>query len=132
MSANHDGVEKLGSGSKGLKRILRAAVYSAAGLSQAAKHEAAFRQELVLGLLLLPLSCFLPLGLLFKLFLNVIWLAVLAVELLNTAIEAVVDLVSPGYHPLAKQAKDLGSAAVFCLLLAWVAAWACALCQLLG
>ena len=132
MSANHDGVEKLGSGSKGLKRILRAAVYSAAGLSQAAKHEAAFRQELVLGLLLLPLSCFLPLGLLLKLFLNVVWLAVLAVELLNTAIEAVVDLVSPGYHPLAKQAKDLGSAAVFCLLLAWFAAWACALCQLLG
>jgi diacylglycerol kinase (ATP) len=72
---------------------------------------------------LLILSFFLGLPWWFKLLLNLLWLVLLAVELLNTAIEAVVDLVSPGYHPLAKQAKDFGSAAVFCLLLAWIVAW---------
>ncbi len=126
MTVNNDAEkQRLGSGHKGLKRIQLACVYSAAGLSRAIRHEAAFQQEFVLGLLLLGLSFFLELEVLFKLFLNFIWLAVLAVELLNTAIEVVVDLVSPGYHALAKQAKDLASAAVFCMLLAWGCAWAC-------
>jgi len=97
----------------GLQRIWRAALYSAAGFSAALKHEQAFRQELVLCAVLLPLALWLPLILLERTILVVSLLLVLVVELLNSAIEAVVDRVSLDTHDLSKRAKDLGSAAVF-------------------
>lgn len=97
----------------GLKRIWRAMFYSAQGFGAAVKHEHAFRQELFLCVVLLPFAIFLPLTLLERAVLIASLLLVLVVELLNSAIEAIVDRVSLENHDLSKRAKDLGSAAVF-------------------
>ena len=107
----------------GLVRIWRAFFYSMAGLSAALKHEHAFRQELFLTILLLPLALFLPLTLGEKALLVATLLLVLVVELLNSAIEAVVDRVSTDIHDLSKRAKDLGSAAVFLSCTIVVVVW---------
>lgn len=114
----------------GLARIIAAGGYSWAGLLFAVRREAAFRQELVLYLLLLAALPLLPLPGLYKLALLALNSLVLIVELLNSAIEKVVDLASPGYHPLAKQAKDLGSAAVLLSLLLALIGWLAALGQI--
>lgn len=112
----------------GIARILAAFSYSADGIGAAFRHEAAFRQESLLYCLLLPLLYFLPFTLVFKCLLLAVNTLVLVVELLNSAIESVVDLVAPEYNLYAKRAKDMGSAAVlFSLLLAlvlWLAAFA--------
>ena len=84
-------------------------------------HEAAFRQEVLLVGILSLIIVVLPLSLLWKGLLFFATALVLIVELLNSAIEAVVDLASPGFHELAGRAKDMGSAAVFiCLSLAGI------------
>ena len=111
----------------GVARIFRAFFYSMAGIKSALQHEAAFRQDMMLGIVLVPLSLWLPLDTTMKVLLNVIWLLLLTTELLNSAIEAIVDMTSPGYHELAKRAKDMGSAAVFMMLTALTVAWAVAL-----
>lgn len=113
----------------GLARIIAAGGYSWEGLSFALRREAAFRQECALYLLLLAALPFLPLPGLYKLLLLALNSLVLLVELLNSAIEKIVDLASPGYHPLAKQAKDLGSAAVLLSLLLALTGWVVALVQ---
>lgn len=107
----------------GLVRIWRAFFYSMAGFSAALKHEHAFRQELFLSILLLPVALFLPLTLGEKALLVATLLLVLVVELLNSAIEAVVDRVSTDIHDLSKRAKDLGSAAVFLSCTIVVVVW---------
>jgi len=107
----------------GIARILAAFTYSADGISAAFRHEAAFRQESLLYVLLLPLLYFLPLPLLYKGLLLAVNTLVLIVELLNSAIESVVDLVSPDYNIYAKRAKDMGSAAVLFSLLLALALW---------
>ena len=105
----------------GLARIRAACLYSFNGLRLAVVKEAAFRQELALYLLLLLILFFLPLHFQFKAILLFANTLVLIVELLNSAVESIVDLSSPEYHSLAQQAKDMGSAAVFLsLLLAFV------------
>ena len=111
----------------GVARIFRAFFYSMAGLKSALTHEAAFRQDVMLGIVLVPLSLWLPFVPMTKVLLNVIWLLLLVTELLNSAIEAIVDMTSPGYHELAKRAKDMGSAAVFIMLTALTVAWVVAL-----
>ena len=111
----------------GVARIFRAFFYSMAGLKSALTHEAAFRQDVMLGIVLVPLSLWLPFEPVTKVLLNVIWLLLLVTELLNSAIEAIVDMTSPGYHELAKRAKDMGSAAVFIMLTALTVAWVVAL-----
>ena len=111
----------------GVARIFRAFFYSMAGLKSALTHEAAFRQDVMLGIVLVPLSLWLPFATMTKVLLNVIWLLLLVTELLNSAIEAIVDMTSPGYHELAKRAKDMGSAAVFIMLTALTIAWGGAL-----
>ena len=111
----------------GVARIFRAFFYSMAGLKSAFVHEAAFRQDVMLGIVLVPLSLWLPFEPMTKVLLNVIWLLLLVTELLNSAIEAIVDMTSPGYHELAKRAKDMGSAAVFIMLTALTIAWVVAL-----
>ena len=111
----------------GIARIFRAFFYSMAGLKSAFVHEAAFRQDVMLGIVLVPLSLWLPFEPMTKVLLNVIWLLLLVTELLNSAIEAIVDMTSPGYHELAKRAKDMGSAAVFIMLTALTIAWVVAL-----
>jgi diacylglycerol kinase (ATP) len=107
----------------GLARISKAAIYSFYGFRAALKHEHAFRQELILVAVLTPVALLLPVSALSKLALIAVLLLVLIVELLNSAIEAVVDKASPEIHPLAGRAKDMGSAAVFLSLLLAAATW---------
>ena len=84
-----------------------------------------------MGVIMLPIIWFaLPLEILWKTFMTIIWLMLPTMEIINTAIEAVVDLVSPDFHPLAGQAKDLGSAGVFCAITANVFVWIAAIAQI--
>jgi diacylglycerol kinase (ATP) len=99
-------------GKTGLRRILNAAQYSLEGLAAAARHEDAFRQELLLVVALAPLALWLGDNGLERAALVAVLLLVLIVELLNSAIEAAVDRISFENHRLAKRAKDIGSAAV--------------------
>jgi diacylglycerol kinase (ATP) len=107
----------------GLRRIVRAAGYSVAGLLAAYRHEHAFRQELFLAVPLVTIALWLPLAARDKALLVASVLLVLIIELANSAIEAVVDLVSLERHPLAGRAKDIGSAAVLLALLNVIAVW---------
>lgn len=97
--------------------------WSLKGLRAGWRHEASFRLEVWLAVVLVPLGLWLGNGALEKLALIVPIFLVLAAELLNSAIEAVVDLVSPGYHELAGRAKDLGSAATFVLMVLTGVSW---------
>jgi diacylglycerol kinase (ATP) len=106
-----------------LQRIWKACIYSRDGLIAAIKSEAAFRQELVLFIIALPVLYVIPLSLEAKLLLLMAHLIVLIVEILNSAIEAAVDLSTPEYSQLAKKAKDMGSAAVFLSLLLTTSLW---------
>lgn len=97
---------------KGVRRILRATRFSAQGLKSAWQHEAAFRQELVLVLVLSPVALWLGRTAVERGLLIVCCLIVLIVELLNSAIEAAIDRHGPEQHELSGRAKDMGSAAV--------------------
>lgn len=110
-------------GKTGLTRVWNAFRYSLDGLSAAYRHEDAFRQETWLALILVPVALFLPAGGLGKALMIASVLLVLVVELLNSAIEAVVDRVSLERHRLAKRAKDIGSAAVLISLINVAAVW---------
>lgn len=104
-------------GSTGVSRIINAFFYSLSGLRAAYRHEAAFRQELALALLLIPLTLILQISSVGKALIIASTLGVLITELVNSAIEAVVDRVSLEHHELAKRAKDIGSAAVLLSLI---------------
>jgi len=110
-------------GKTGLRRIGNAVLYSLAGLTAAYRHEDAFRQEVVLACLLVPLALILPATGQGKALMIASVLLVLIVELLNSAIEATVDRVSLDHHLLAKRAKDIGSAAVMISLANVIAVW---------
>ena len=99
-------------GKSGLQRIVNATRYSWAGLGAALRHEDAFRQELVLAAVLAPFGLWLGRTGAERALLVGCLILVLIVELLNSAIESAVDRTSLEAHPLAKRAKDLGSAAV--------------------
>lgn len=99
-------------GKTGLRRMWNAVFYSLDGLTEAYRHEDAFRQEALLAGLLIPLALFLPVSAIGKALMIGSVMLVLIVELLNSAIEATVDRVSLEHHRLAKRAKDIGSAAV--------------------
>ena len=107
----------------GPARLWAAFLNSLNGLRFAVKNEEAFRQEMVLYILLLVLLFFLPISVLFKTVLLVVNTIVLLIELINSAIEAIVDMVSPEYNELAKRAKDLGSAAVLVTLVLATVLW---------
>ena len=110
-------------GKTGLQRVLNAAGYSWAGLTAAFRHEDAFRQEVFLALLLIPLGLYLgETGIERALMVGAI-LLVLIVELLNSALEAAVDRISLEHHLLIKRAKDMGSAAVMIALVNVVVVW---------
>lgn len=110
-------------GKTGLRRVLNATVYSWAGLVAACRYEDAFRQELFLALLLIPLAVALgDSGIERALMIGSV-LLVLIVELLNSALEAAVDRISLDTHPLIKRAKDMGSAAVMIALVHAAAMW---------
>lgn len=110
-------------GHTGVRRILRATRYSAQGFGHAWTHESAFRQELALTLLLVPLAMWLGQSGLERLMLIASCLLVLIVELLNSAIEAAIDRFGDEQHELSGRAKDLGSAAVFVALVLVAAVW---------
>ena len=110
-------------GKTGLRRVWNAFNYSLAGLKAAYLCEDAFRQEVWLALLLIPSVFLLPVPWLGRGLMIASVLLVLVVELLNSAIEAVVDRVSLENHRLAKRAKDIGSAAVMISLVDVAAVW---------
>lgn len=114
----------------GLKRIFSAFFYSIDGLRTAWKHEHAFRQELMVAVSGIVIALLLPVTRYEKLALIGVLMLVLVVELLNSAIEAVVDRVSLDQHALSKNAKDLGSAAVMLSLLLALITWAVILAPL--
>lgn len=103
-------------GARGFRRLVNATRYSLDGLCAAWRHEDAFRQELVLAVVLAPIALLLPLPAADKVLLVGSLLLVLIVELLNTAIEAAVDRDSVQIDALGKRAKDYGSAAVLIAL----------------
>ena len=111
-------------GKTGLKRVWNAFHYSRAGLRAAFTGEDAFRQEAYLAAILIPASLFLPASGVGHALMIASVLGVLIVELLNSAIEAVVDRVSLDRHHLSKRAKDMGSAAVMLALVNVVFVWA--------
>ncbi len=108
---------------RGPRQIWRAWLWSLSGLRAAWRHEASFRLEGYLFLLLFPLGMWLGNGALEKALLGGCLLLVLAVELLNSALEAIVDKVCPEFHELAGRAKDMGSAAVLVLMANVVLCW---------
>ncbi len=100
-------------GLSGVKRIIKALGYSISGLKSAFKGEAAFRQLVLMNVVLIPLAIYLDVTHIERILLITSALMTLVIELLNSAIEATVDRISLELHPLSKQAKDMGSAAQF-------------------
>lgn len=115
-------------GKKGIERIINAAGYSRDGLREAWRNEAAFRQLVVLHSILLTILCCTDFELPVTMILVAASFLSLIVELFNTGIEAVVDYISLEKHPLAKRAKDVGSAAQMLALILLGLLWLLALC----
>ena len=111
-------------GFRGPRQVWNAFRWSMKGLKAGWRHEASFRLEACLAIVVVPLGLWLGHGPLEKLALAGPPLLVLSAELLNAAIEAVVDKVCPEIHELAGRAKDMGSAAVFVLMMLVVLSWA--------
>ena len=110
-------------GNTGVRRIINAMFFSFAGIKTAWQNEAAFRQESLLCVVLIPAGVWLGQNAVERALLIGSCLIVLIVELLNTAVEFVVDRVGTDHHRLSGQAKDLGSAAVFMSLVVVVVIW---------
>ncbi|MGC9520160.1 MAG: diacylglycerol kinase [Desulfuromonadaceae bacterium] len=116
-------MSKAANSNRGIRRIFFAAGYSLQGLKAALLHEAAFRQEVFLASALIILALCLDVTAVERLLLmGSVWI-VLIVELINSAVEAVVDRTGLEPHPLSGRAKDLGSAAVFLALLQVAVCW---------
>lgn len=116
-------VESPHKGKTGLRRVWNALFYSIDGLKAAYRHEDAFRQEILLAAVLIPVALFLPASGMGKALMIASVLLVLIVELLNSAVEATVDRVSLEHHRLAKRAKDIGSAAVLFSIVNVITVW---------
>ncbi|PPD12977.1 MULTISPECIES: diacylglycerol kinase [Methylophilus] len=110
-------------GKTGVRRLINAFGYSMDGFKAAYQHEDAFRQEVWLSLVLIPLAFYLEAEALHRILMVGSVLLVMIVELLNSAVEAVVDRVSIERHALAKRAKDIGSAAVLLALINLCVVW---------
>jgi diacylglycerol kinase (ATP) len=108
----------------GLRRIWNAIYYSLQGITAAWRHEAAFRQEAILCIIMIPLSFLLGHSAVERALLAGTCLLVLVTELLNSAIEATIDRIGSEHHELSGRAKDIGSAAVFISLCCVVLTWA--------
>ena len=110
-------------GKTGLTRLVNAFGYSIAGTLAAFKHEDAFRQEVLLTVILTPIALYLGETAMQQAFMISSLLFIIIVELLNSSIEATVDRISVKHHKLAKRAKDIGSAAVFFSLINAALIW---------
>ncbi|CDH32836.1 diacylglycerol kinase [Xenorhabdus bovienii] len=109
--------------STGLIRIIKAAGYSAKGIRAAWQNEAAFRQEVIVAMLAIIIAFSLDFGTFERLLLIGSVMLVVIVEILNSAIEAVVDRIGSEYHELSGRAKDMGSAAVFLTMILALFIW---------
>ena len=110
-------------GKTGIKRLFNAFKYSVAGTLAAFKHEDAFRQEVILSVVLIPLAIYLGQTVIEQALMIGSILLIIIVELLNSSVEATVDRISIKRHKLAKRAKDIGSAAVFFSLVNAAVVW---------
>ncbi len=110
-------------GKTGIKRLANAFTYSVAGTFAAFKHEDAFRQEVILSSVLIPLAIYLGKTGIEQALMIASVLLVIIVELLNSSVEATVDRISVKRHKLSKRAKDIGSAAVFFSLINAAVIW---------
>jgi diacylglycerol kinase (ATP) len=108
---------------KGIYRAIKAGVNSCQGMIYAIKEESAFRQEIGLAVILIPLACYLDVDYIEKLLLINSVLLVLTLELINSGIEAAIDRVSYEFHDLSKRAKDFGSAAVMMAIIICCITW---------
>jgi len=131
MSQPYDIKQNPHKGNRGLTRAIHAAKNSWNGLIFAYQEESAFRQELVLLVLLTPVALLLPVSVIEKALMIGALLMVLAIELLNSSVEAAIDRISFEHHDLSKRAKDFGSAAVMLVLLIAFIIWAAVMFQLL-
>jgi diacylglycerol kinase (ATP) len=109
---------------KEIKRLYKAFFYSVDGLTEAFKTEPAFRIEILIAVILIPLALFLDITNVEQCLMIGSILLVIIVELINSGIEAIVDRISKEKHPLSKKAKDVGSAAVLVSALNAVVIWA--------
>lgn len=107
----------------GLTRIINAAGYSWKGLRAAWQHEAAFRQEVIAAVAAIVIACWLNVDIISRILMIGAVVLVIIVEILNSAIEAVVDRIGQERHPLAGRAKDMGSAAVLLSILLALFVW---------
>ena len=105
------------------QRLFQATRYSFLGLAAAWKNEAAFRLEVILAVFMIPLACLIGRDFLQKILLILPVAIVIIAELVNSAIEAIVDRIGTDYHELSGRAKDIGSAAVFISLLLTALIW---------
>ena len=117
---------------KGLIRIWNAFIYSLNGLRFAITQETSFKQEIGIYIVLLFVLFFLPLPFIFKCLLFFANTIVLIVEIINSAIESIVDMTSPEYHELAGKGNDLGSAAVLISIVLAIILWLCAIYVMIG
>ncbi len=115
-TTSHQSQESGKPGNTGIKRIIKATGYSIKGLKAAFKHEAAVRQEAALLSIAVVLACLVDVSMIERILLIGVVVFVLIVELLNSAIEAVVDRIGVEHHELSGRAKDIGSAAVMVAL----------------
>jgi len=119
------------SGNTGLARIIKAVGFSWKGIKAAYRHEAAFRQELYLAAVLIPVAIWLADNVVQMAFMISSVILVLMVEILNSAIEAAIDRFGDEMHELSGRAKDMGSAAVFLALMYMLVVWGLMLWQIL-
>ncbi|MBO7521254.1 MAG: diacylglycerol kinase [Opitutales bacterium] len=107
----------------GIRRLFKACLYSYDGIKSALKNEAAFRQEICLAAVLFAALFFLDATCVEKILMSGSVFLLLIVELLNSAVEECVNLCTQKIHPLAKRAKDMGSAAVLFAIANLIAVW---------
>jgi diacylglycerol kinase (ATP) len=122
-------MKNLSNDKTGFVRLWKALGYSLEGLRAAYRHESAFRLEILLSAILIPLAFVMPVDALGKALMAGSVLLVLVVELLNSALEAAIDRMSLDRDDLAKRAKDMGSAAVLVSLVNAALIWGLLLCH---
>ena len=125
MATNNNPTESPYKSKGGIARLYRALGYSAQGLAAALRHEAAFRQELLLVSILTPVALWLGRNIGEILLLVGVLFFVLVIELLNSGLETLADAITLDDHPLIGRAKDLGSAAVMLSILFAATVWIC-------
>lgn len=116
-------VENPFKGKKGIVRVIHAFFNSLAGLKDAWRHESAFRQEILIAAVMVPVAFVVNATAIERALLIGSVLLVIIVELLNTSVEVAIDRISLDHHSLSKRAKDIGSAAVFVSLVLCVTVW---------